>query len=175
MASETEERAALACEVYTATLSLCESFEEQHIGADLAYLMGAILIPGGAGCEWPGDRPLVELLRGHFEAGHRVWSYITLTPPEADIILVPAPEPVIVIMDAGRHRVLIETPEGQRLARPPVDPGQLQWFEPRLIRPAAISYRDNTRARLGLDLFMAEARRYSGGRIELLDGTLLTA
>lgn len=38
-----------------------ESFEVDDIGADFAYMVGAVL--KGGKCEWPEDRPFVQLLR----------------------------------------------------------------------------------------------------------------
>mgnify|MGYP001010685849 CR=1 FL=1 len=38
-----------------------ESFEVDDIGADFAYMVGAVL--KGGKCSWPEDRPFVQLLR----------------------------------------------------------------------------------------------------------------
>jgi glycerol-3-phosphate cytidylyltransferase len=53
-----------------------ESFEEEQIGADLAYLLWAIA--RGKVCEWPEDRPIVELLRKGRPKDHAVWRYIEI-------------------------------------------------------------------------------------------------
>ena len=58
-----------------------ESLEEQYIGADLAYLFGAILKDDK--CEWPADRPLVMLLQKWRSSPlDPVWQYVTVTPCE---------------------------------------------------------------------------------------------
>ncbi len=53
------------CEIlealYTYLLEATESFQEEDIGADFAYLTGAVL--NGSTCEWPESRPFVRLLR----------------------------------------------------------------------------------------------------------------
>jgi len=67
-------RATLAREVYATIEHGTESLEADNLGADLAYLLGAIL-RGDSGCAWDHDRPLVRLLRQHFADGHAVWRY----------------------------------------------------------------------------------------------------
>jgi hypothetical protein len=49
MAAEQHQLGALATEVYKVVHEETESFEEEHIGVDLAYLLGAILT--GTYCE----------------------------------------------------------------------------------------------------------------------------
>ena len=51
----------LALAAYDAAIVGAESFEEQNIGADLAYLMAAIL--KGGQCEWPEDRAIIRVLK----------------------------------------------------------------------------------------------------------------
>jgi len=51
----------LALCAYDAAFSGAESFEEEHLGADLAFLMAAILKDGL--CEWPEDRAIVRVLK----------------------------------------------------------------------------------------------------------------
>jgi hypothetical protein len=64
-------------EVYQAVLDRSESFEEDRIGADLAYLLGAML--KGEFCAWPADRPFVLVLRELFpDSEHVVWNYVEL-------------------------------------------------------------------------------------------------
>lgn len=46
--------------LYELVLDRTSSFEEDHIGADLAYLMGAILT--GTNCMWPKDRPIIAIV-----------------------------------------------------------------------------------------------------------------
>jgi hypothetical protein len=70
------ERSELALDVYATIEHATESFEEEHIGADLAYLLGAIL--RGSGCEWDTDRPFVRLLRKCVHDEHAVWRSIHL-------------------------------------------------------------------------------------------------
>jgi hypothetical protein len=47
-------------QIYTYVFNNVESFEEENIGADIAYLMGAIL--SGTKCAWAANRPLVLVL-----------------------------------------------------------------------------------------------------------------
>lgn len=73
----------LACEVFDAVYDGSESFEEDNIGADLAYLMYAILhgdhcVPE-LGCEWSKYRPIILLLRKAFPSRkHKVWKHIKI-------------------------------------------------------------------------------------------------
>jgi hypothetical protein len=69
------DRLALLAEVYAAVYEGCESFERDEVGADLAYLLGAIA--RGSSCEWPEGRPLVLLLRAAFPDGHPVWGFVS--------------------------------------------------------------------------------------------------
>src|SRR4051794_24866772 len=46
--------------VYQAVHDRVESFEDDNLGADLAYLLGAML--KGSSCSWPADRPFVLVL-----------------------------------------------------------------------------------------------------------------
>lgn len=73
------QRHALAVEVYEHILGATESFEEQNIGADLAYLLGAIL--KGSEVEWDSESPpaLNGVLSEGFEFAHPVWEYVTWT------------------------------------------------------------------------------------------------
>ena len=86
-------RLALAAEVYRHYREVIEHSadldldEAPRISADLVYLLGAI-VTGGI-CEWPENRPLVQLLQLQFrrEAGaagerHPVWTFLKLTPAE---------------------------------------------------------------------------------------------
>ena len=57
--------------LYNVVVEQTESFEEQAIGADLAYLMGAIL--NDTFCEWSSERPLVKLLKRHKDKHSWVW------------------------------------------------------------------------------------------------------
>ena len=65
---------ALMRDVYDFLLYETESFEEQNIGSDAFYLMGAIM--KGTKCEWPPGRPIVTLLRNRFDPDHVIWSFI---------------------------------------------------------------------------------------------------
>ena len=64
-----------AAEVYQAVVDATETLESYDIGADLAYLLGAIITQSG--CEWPRNRPIVFVLQNAFGPDHPVWSYIT--------------------------------------------------------------------------------------------------
>lgn len=73
------ERAVIAIEVYDAAQNNSESFEEEdNLGANLAYLMGAIL-KGETFEAWPGvHEEFVTFLRESFGTRHVVWSSISL-------------------------------------------------------------------------------------------------
>ncbi len=72
----------LARRLYRTVFEHTGSFEEEdRLGPDLAYLLGAILF--GITCEWPPDRPIVVLLRQHLPPDDPLWQHITLEPPEA--------------------------------------------------------------------------------------------
>ena len=51
----------LALAAYESAIVGAESFEEEHLGADLAYLMAAIL--KDEQCEWPENRAIVQVLK----------------------------------------------------------------------------------------------------------------
>jgi hypothetical protein len=70
-----KQRMHLAIQVYDLVFQESDSFEMADVGADLAYLLGAIL--KGTQCEWPHDRPIVQLLHEHMELSP-VWNYITI-------------------------------------------------------------------------------------------------
>ena len=80
-------RAALALEVYQTVWAAVESFYEpppggdprvdQHAaGADLAYLLGAILESRWA--TWDDGYAFLDLLREKFPASHAVWRFVTV-------------------------------------------------------------------------------------------------
>ena len=50
------------------------SFEKSNIGADLAYLIGAIA--KDQICIWGGNKALVQLLGEKFPNDHEIWNYI---------------------------------------------------------------------------------------------------
>jgi hypothetical protein len=101
-----------------------ESWEVDHIGSDLAYLMAAIA--KGTFCEWEEERPLVKLLRTHFHASHPVWKYISIIqefssrfhqgimvmqePPPAD---TPAEGRMLQLFCVVRVKVLVPESENQ--------------------------------------------------------------
>lgn len=70
------QRAALAASIYTTVFERAESFEEQNIGADLAYLMGAILTEKHV--EFGVTRPLMLILVNEYPPEHSVWTYVRL-------------------------------------------------------------------------------------------------
>ena len=74
-------RLELIREVYDLFFDGVESFEEEDkIGADLAYLLGAI--SKDTQCEWPNNRPFVKFLRQHCSSDHAVWPFIVQTAAE---------------------------------------------------------------------------------------------
>ena len=82
----------LARRVYRTLFEQTESFEEENrLGPDLAYLLGAILFSNT--CGWPTDRPIVALLRQHFPPQDPLWQHIPLEPPEASDAPVPSGPP----------------------------------------------------------------------------------
>ena len=66
----------LAAEIYDLLKEKTESFEEDDLGSDGLYLVGAIL--KGDMCEWPADRPIVKLLKEHLPANHPIFKYIDI-------------------------------------------------------------------------------------------------
>lgn len=74
--------ASLAREIFQVLVHETETFREDNVGADLAYLMGAILDPSGEEfvdwrpCSCPQAPTLLTLLREHFDATHSLWSHI---------------------------------------------------------------------------------------------------
>lgn len=80
-------QARLASEVFKLAIDATESFAEQDIGVDLAYLLGAIVEPSGIGkVDWSTagghDEPTVLLntLRERLPASHPVWKHIQANP-----------------------------------------------------------------------------------------------
>jgi hypothetical protein len=77
MTAMTDSRLELLREVYNAVAQGVESFEcNDRVGADLAYLLGAIL--NDTCCEWPQDRAIVKILREHFPDSHPVHGFIEI-------------------------------------------------------------------------------------------------
>jgi hypothetical protein len=71
----------MAIEVYDKVTGFCDSIEHDHLGEDLAYLMGAILKENKV--EWDkryngAPRPLVTVLLTELGAEHPVWQFIDL-------------------------------------------------------------------------------------------------
>lgn len=64
----------LAVQAYEYLLENTETFEMQDIGADLAYLMGAILNEGYV--EFFADQPVVSILKKGFPQAHALWAHI---------------------------------------------------------------------------------------------------
>lgn len=78
----------LAVQIYDWVHEHTESFEEDNIGSDLAYLMGAILKESAFEAE--DGCPLVELLKSGFPSEHALWTYIdqncgTIPPTERNV------------------------------------------------------------------------------------------
>ena len=68
----------LLSSVYKFVCDNTESFEQDDmVGPDLAYLLGAILEANV--CEWTEDRSIVSLLRQGFVPEHKVWKYVDTT------------------------------------------------------------------------------------------------
>ena len=54
-----------------------DSFEQDNIGVDLAYLMCAIVSDNV--CVWPADEVvLVKLLQKNFGSNHKIWQFVVL-------------------------------------------------------------------------------------------------
>lgn len=73
--------------VFRATIGYSESFREANVGADLAYLMGAITdldYPHDSFVDWTVDGygetppPILEILKANFPSDHVVWEFILL-------------------------------------------------------------------------------------------------
>jgi hypothetical protein len=75
-------RAALAHAVFNRCLELRDNFRDEHFGADLCYLLGAILDPAGDGhvdwSDWIDVEETREFFREHFAAEHPVWQFIII-------------------------------------------------------------------------------------------------
>ena len=74
------ERLSLATEIYDHITKSVESLggmgqDEHPLGADLAYLLGAIL--KGSFCQWPGNREIVTCLKP-LGKKHTVWKFIQI-------------------------------------------------------------------------------------------------
>lgn len=72
-------------ELYETCYENTDSFVDGDppIGADLAYLMGAILTDDEV--RWEEERQTVEFLRDIFGSDHPLWEYVTLCDdPEED-------------------------------------------------------------------------------------------
>ncbi|HTS18021.1 MAG TPA: hypothetical protein VMP11_10650 [Verrucomicrobiae bacterium] len=70
----------LLSELYANLHADTESFERDKIGADLAYLAGAVI--KGTRCEWPANRPIVRSLQEHYGKRHRLWRHVKVTGAE---------------------------------------------------------------------------------------------
>ena len=73
-------RCRLAREVFNAVFERCETFRENHLGSDLAYLLGAILdSEKGSYVDWSEGVVHPNTVR-HFQAlfppAHKVWHFI---------------------------------------------------------------------------------------------------
>ncbi len=78
-----EEKADLALKVFNNVYNETETFREENMGADLAYLMGAILDTGEESyADWSsevyGEEPpaLLEILKRSFPEDSSLWNYI---------------------------------------------------------------------------------------------------
>ncbi len=73
-------RLLLMKDVYTAVLVSTETFRGR-VGADLAYLLGAIASVGDdkKKCAFSPRSRIVKILKAHFSEDHTVWSFIDLT------------------------------------------------------------------------------------------------
>jgi hypothetical protein len=76
------QRLQLLRELYETAHNETESFEQEDVGADLAYLMGAVL--EDSHCSWEADRPLVRLLREHLPSSHAAWEFIHIETEEPE-------------------------------------------------------------------------------------------
>lgn len=64
-------------ELYRVMYKRTNSFELNNIGADLAYLMGAIVSDNC--CVWPANQPLVAILQENFPPDHAIWNYLAIS------------------------------------------------------------------------------------------------
>lgn len=75
-----EERAMLALDVYKKLFETTESFNDDHVGACAAYLMGAILAGDGCIDLWPEDPDHMAFdafLVSCFGPTSPLWQYVT--------------------------------------------------------------------------------------------------
>lgn len=69
---------ALLKKVYDTLYYSTETFSENSLGEDLAYLLGAIVTDSH--CNWDEDRDIVALLKENFPASHDIWDYVEVEP-----------------------------------------------------------------------------------------------
>lgn len=75
--STLEVRADLARMVYNEIFAHCETFEEDDIGSDLAYIVGTILNDDTA--SFLSTRPIIIMLQKSFNSAHEIWAYVEVT------------------------------------------------------------------------------------------------
>jgi len=72
------EKTLLIKTLYKALIERTASLEEDNLGADAFYLVGAIV--QNSFCEWGPDRPFVVLLRRIFGTDSIIWLFIQIEP-----------------------------------------------------------------------------------------------
>lgn len=68
-------------DVYQTLVDATESFEYKNFGANIAYLLGAMV--SGTSAQWPRDKRNAEwwaLLHDNFPQSHYVWLYVKEMP-----------------------------------------------------------------------------------------------
>lgn len=67
------DRLNLISEVYDSIYESTETFHEEFVGSDLAYLLGAIAKNSIVSFK---NEPLLKILKSNFQSDHSVWKYI---------------------------------------------------------------------------------------------------
>lgn len=82
---DSEERCSLAHEVFDCVFEETESFQEDHIGSQLAYLLGAITdyeLPRDSFVDWSpscdNTKAIYHLFKDKFPPWHPVWEFINV-------------------------------------------------------------------------------------------------
>jgi hypothetical protein len=76
-----EERLKLAKEIFDAVFNHFDTFRDDNIGADLAYLLGAILCDDDANVDWTEENygnsgEVPKFIEESFPKDHPVWGFI---------------------------------------------------------------------------------------------------
>lgn len=97
-AMDTQSRHTLARDVFDAVFIAFETFNDNHVGADLAYLLGAILNGCGDNVDWRHDEmggripAIIPVLKESFPPDSPLWQFIVLDEEKTEASTTP-PDP----------------------------------------------------------------------------------